>query len=196
MIKIGLTGGIGSGKTTVCRVFRAMDVPVYEADKEARRLMESDEQIIHSIGTAFGSRAYLEGKLNRAYISELVFKDKALLSKLNAIVHPVVHQDFHTWSLNFSTEAYLIEEAAILFESGGAKKMDYTIFVQSNVQTRIERVMARDNTREEEVKERMNSQMNDIEKQNMADFIIFNEIGSMILPQIVDLHNRFLELNK
>ncbi|MEX0981993.1 MAG: dephospho-CoA kinase [Bacteroidales bacterium] len=196
MLKIGLTGGIGSGKTTVCSVFRELGVSVYDADSEARRLMESDAEIVRLITSLLGPNAYRKGRLNRIFTAEAVFSDKQRLAALNAIVHPAVQQDFDKWALGKSSEPYVIREAAILFESGGAAAMDYTIFVKAGINTRISRVVERDQVAADQVQARIDSQMNDKEKEDLSDFIINNEINSMILPQIVDLHNKFLKLNR
>ena len=195
MLKIGLTGGIGSGKTTVCSVFRELGVSVYDADIEAKRLMESDAGVVRQITSLLGPNAYITGRLNRSFIAEVVFSDKQKLDVLNAIVHPAVRQDFDKWTLGKTGEPYIIKEAAILFESGGAAAMDYTIFVKATIRTRIDRVVERDQVSPDQVQARIDSQMDDKEKEKLSDFIINNEINSMILPQIVDLHNKFLKLN-
>ena len=196
MLRIGLTGGIGSGKTTVCNVFRELGVSVYDADNEAKRLMESDAGLIRLITNLLGPNAYHKERLNRKFIGEVVFSDKEKLEALNAIVHPAVQQDFDKWSMDKSNEPYVIEEAAILFESGGAASMDYTIFVKADIKTRIDRVVERDHVSDDQVRARIDSQMDDRKKEELSDFIINNEINSMILPQIVDLHNKFLKLNR
>jgi dephospho-CoA kinase len=195
MLKIGLTGGIGSGKTLVSSVFRELGVPVYEADKEARRLMESDADVIRGVKGLFGEAAYADGKLSREHLAGEVFGDNDLLGQLNRIVHPAVRKDFDRWTRQYSTHAYVLEEAAILFESGSATAMDYTVFVKAETSTRITRVMERDQVTEAEVRLRMERQMNDREKELLADFVIYNDNDSMILPQIVDLHNKFIDLN-
>lgn len=196
MLKIGLTGGIGSGKTVVSNVFRALGVPVYIADYEAKRLMQSDPVIIRSVRKLLGERSYQDGVLNREYIGEYVFKDSEKLAQLNAIVHPAVHADFEQWTKSFEGEPYVIEEAAVLFESGGAERMDYTIFVRAALETRVERVVKRDQATEDRVMDRIRNQMDDDSKEKLADFVIINEIDSMILPQIVDLHHTFLKINR
>ncbi len=196
MLKIGLTGGIGSGKTLVSSVFKEFNISVYNADTEAKRLMETDPDIIRLIKSLLGPKSYQRGKLNRKYVSEVVFTDKDKLESLNSIVHPAVRREFEKWALGKVSEPYVIEEAAILFESGGAETMDYTIFVKAGINTRINRVVERDHVSPEQVRRRIKHQMDEREKEKLADFIINNEIGSMILPQIVDLHNKFLKLNR
>ena len=195
MLKIGLTGGIGSGKTLVGSVFQKLGISIYNADFEAKRVMETDPEIIRLVRSLLGSKAYSNKKLNRSYIGEIVFADEEKLEALNSIVHPAIAQDFNTWAMGRSSEPYVICEAAILFESGIAKMMDYTIFVKAELYTRIDRVVERDHVTADQVRARIDMQMDDTEKEKLADFIINNEINSMILPQIVDLHNKFLKLN-
>lgn len=196
MLKIGLTGGIGSGKSYVGKIFGEMNIPVYEADREARRLMEKDSAIRDSVVSLFGNKAYEEEKLNNTYIGSIVFNDRIMLDRLNAIVHPAVQDDFLKWAETRADYPYVIEEAAILFESGAAKNMDYIIFVKADLETRIERVMKRDQVSREVVQNRIKNQGGDREKEKLADFIINNDNDSMILPQIVDLHNTFCKYSK
>jgi dephospho-CoA kinase len=195
MLKIGLTGGIGSGKTYISGVFRELGIPVYHADAEAKRIMENDPAVRRLIKSLLGPDSYINGKLNREYIGQVVFSDKKKLEALNSIVHPAVQQDFNNWSQDHSEQPYIIKEAAILFEAGGAEEMDHTIFVKAKIETRIARVVERDQVSELMVMDRIDKQMDDHEKEKLADFVINNEIGSMILPQIVDLHNKFLKIN-
>ena len=195
MLKIGLTGGIGSGKTLVGEVFAALKVPVYVADQEARRLMETSPVLRNSLDKLFGSKAFKGDNLDRRYIGEIVFNDKRMLTSLNKIVHPAVHADFERWAEQYRDLPYVMEEAAVLFESGGAKRMDKTFFVKAAEQTRIRRVMARDNVSGEQVLARIRNQWSDEKKEKLADFIIYNENDSMILPQIVDLHQDIIKLN-
>ena len=196
MLKVGLTGGIGSGKTLAGSVFRALGVPVYLADDEAKRLMQSQPELISSVRKLFGPRAYVDRKLNREYIGGIVFNDHDMLKQLNALVHPAVQADFEQWSKKNTDKPYVIEEAALLFEAGAAKQMDYTVFVRAGIETRIERVINRDHVSREHVLSRIRNQMDAAEKEKWADFVIINEIGSMILPQIVDLHQKLLNLNR
>jgi len=192
MLKIGLTGGIGSGKSYVSRIFKTLGIPVYDSDQEAKRLMMENEELVLGIKDIFGAKAYSGEHLNRTYISEQVFNDKQLLSSLNSIVHPAVHEDFMNWSEQQDDKPYLIKEAAILFETGGYKLLDHTILIVADEQTRINRVVERDKVSEESVRDRINNQMSDEEKIKYADFIINNNNDSMILQQIVDLHHQIL----
>ena len=191
MLKIGLTGGIGSGKTLASKVFRELGVPVYVADTEARRLMETNQEVIDGVVRLFGPEAYSDGKLNRSKLAEIVFRDPDLLATLNRIVHPAVRTDFETWSIQHTEKVYVVEEAAILFESGGHAFMDYIIFVKADMEQRIMRVMNRDHISRAQVEQRIARQMPEEEKEKLSDFIIYNDNDSMILPQIVDLHHRF-----
>jgi len=193
MLKIGLTGGIGSGKTFVSMIFRELNIPVYEADKEARRLMETSTRLINSIKNEFGEESYSNSRLNRSYLADIVFKNADKLQTLNMLVHPVVHADFESWCNQYIDRSYVVEEAAILFETGAAAKMDYIVYVKADLETRIKRVIDRDGLSREEVMHRISRQGNEYDKEKSADFIISNDIDSMILPQIVDLHNRFLK---
>ncbi len=192
MLNIGLTGGIGSGKSYVGRIFETLGVPVYDSDQEAKRLMVESEELRKGIVEIFGSKAYKGEELNRTYISELVFTNKQLLSSLNDIVHPAVHNDFLNWTKEQEEKPYFIKEAAILFETGGYKLLDQNILVLADEHTRIDRVVERDHVSEESVRDRMNNQMSDDEKIKYADFIIYNNNDSMILQQIVNLHHKIV----
>ena len=192
MLKIGLTGGIGSGKSFVSRIFKTLGIPVYDSDQEAKRLMMESEELVQGIKNIFGTKAYNGEHLNRTYISEQIFTDKQLLSSLNGIVHPAVHEDFMNWSEQQDDKPYIIKEAAILFETGGYKLLDHTILIVADEQTRINRVVERDKVSKESVRDRINNQMSDEEKIKYADFIINNNNDSMILQQIVDLHHQIL----
>lgn len=196
MLKIGLTGGIGSGKSFVGNVFIALGVPLYHADKEARRLMETKE-IAKRIVEILGPDAYNNGQLNREYVASVVFNDKILLDKLNSIVHPAVQKDFFMWAENISTKSsYVLEEAALLFESGSADKMNYNIFVHASEKTRVQRIMNRDRLSEKEIYKRFDNQMDPDEKQASSDFVIYNEDEQPVLKQIVDLHHHITKLKE
>lgn len=194
MIKVGLTGGIGSGKSLVARMFEILGVPVFYADKEAKLQMVSNQEIREKVSKLFGNQAYKEKELNREFIAEIAFNNPGLLEKLNEAVHPVVHQHFLKWADTLSGNAYIIEEAAILFESGANTYFDYSILVTSPESLRIVRVMNRDKVGEEKVRERMKNQFTEEKKLSLADFVIDNDIDSMVLPQVLDLHERLLSL--
>ena len=192
MLKVGLTGGIGSGKSYVSKIFKTFGVAVYDSDLQAKRLMVESEDLVNGIKGIFGRKAYSGEQLNRAYIAEKVFTDKYLLTSLNEIVHPVVEHDFISWTEKQDYKPYIIKEAAILFETGAYKLLDQNILIIADEQTRINRVMERDNVLEESVRDRIRNQMNDEDKIKLADFVIYNNIDSMILQQIVDLHDHIL----
>jgi dephospho-CoA kinase len=184
---IGLTGGIGSGKTTVARVFELLGVDVYYADIQAKKILSSDK-IKGQIISAFGN-VYKDNKLQNKKLAEIVFNDKKKLEKLNSIVHPAVEKDFEQWSKKNSGKPYLIKEAAILFESGSYKKVDkiITVFAPENI--RILRVCKRDNIDKAQVIARINNQMPDNEKIAKSDFVIKNYNGYLIIPQIIEIDN-------
>ncbi|MFC5044705.1 dephospho-CoA kinase [Aquimarina hainanensis] len=191
---VGLTGGIGSGKSTIANMFQDMGIAVYIADKEAKQLMNTDETLQAAIVDLLGEKAYQDGALNRAYIANKVFRDKALLEALNSIVHPAVAKDFNNWK-NKQKGQYVIKEAAILFENGGYKKCDYTILVVVPEEERIRRVMQRDNTTEEQVKDRMKNQWTDDQKVPFADFVIRNNNLKNTHDQVQKIHNKIILLS-
>ncbi len=170
---LGLTGGIGSGKTTVANMFRELGVPVYIADDEAKKLMNSDPLVQQKIISLFGKEAYENNTLNRKFLAGRVFGNKDLLEKLNAIVHPAVGKHFEEWK-KIQTGEYVVYEAAILFEKGGYKKCDKTLLITAPLEVKLERIMARDKSTREEIEARMNNQWPDEKKAKMADFILSN----------------------
>lgn len=188
MFSLGITGGIGSGKSLVCSVLEKLGVPVYYADQEARRLMNTDQALQKSIKVLLGEQAFRDGELNRKMVGEKVFRNPDLLKKLNHLVHPAVGNDFQTWSRRWNKQAYVVEEAAILFESGADRRMDMSVLVYAPSELRIKRVMARDGATRAEVEQRMKQQMDEDEKKRLADRIILNDEMSLLLPQIVELH--------
>ncbi|PJJ07474.1 dephospho-CoA kinase [Flavobacterium sp. 1] len=170
---IGLTGGIGSGKTTVANEFAAHGIPVYITDLEAKKLMQTDS-VLSQIRAEFGDDVFENGLLNRGKLSEIVFNDSGSLTKLNNIVHPAVKQDFKQWLLEHKKDPYIIYESAILFESGSYKECDFIINVVAPLEIRIKRVIDRDKTTREKVLERIKNQWNNEEKSSKSDFIIEN----------------------
>lgn len=195
MLRVGLTGGIGSGKSTVARIFQVLGIPVYYADDAAKRLMNQDpsvrEQIIHS----FGSESYENDLLNRHFLSSVVFNDPEKLSMLNAIVHPATIQDSMQW-MQEQSAAYAIKEAALIFESGSEKNLDYVIGIYAPEQLRIRRIMERDKVTEDQVHSRMKNQMPEDEKMRLYDFQITNDEKEMVIPQVLAIHHELLELSK
>ncbi len=196
MLKVGLTGGIGSGKTTVARVFTNLGIPVYFADIESGKLMETSSELIHSIKNLFGEDSYIGNVLNRKFIANIVFEDADKLRKLNQIVHPAVHHHFEHWAEEQQDFPYLVEEAALLFESGVWKNFDFMLLVTAPLNKRIERVMARDGVKEEDVLNRIKAQMPDEDKIPLANFLIFNDDQTMVLQQVLAFHEKMISLNK
>lgn len=194
MLKIGLTGGIGSGKTMVAKIFSFLDVPVYYADYHAKRLMMENENLRLSIMRLLGESAYKEGHLNSVFIAGKIFNDPELLQQMNALVHPAVHNDFLMWCRNFESHHYVLEEAALIYESGRSDVFDYVIVVDAPEGLRISRVMERDLVDKEEVLRRMKAQILQENKIKRADFIIKNDEERLVTPQVIDLHNKFVSL--
>lgn len=191
-MKIGITGGIGSGKTFICQLFKALAVPVYNADDEAKKLMNTDLRIRESLIATFGEATYKDGMLDRAFLAQQIFSDKEKLELVNGIVHPIVIQAARDWAEQQKAR-YSLKEAALLFESGSYKDLDYTILVTAPLSVRVQRVMERDGVTEEQVMERISKQLTDEEKIKMADFIIINDGITPLLPQVWSLHQKFLK---
>ncbi|HXH17548.1 MAG TPA: dephospho-CoA kinase [Chitinophagales bacterium] len=196
MLKVGITGGIGSGKTTVCKIFEVLGAPVYYADDRAKELMQTDLKLISEIKALFGSKAYVNGKLNRQYIASKVFSNKPLLAKLNAAVHPEVAKDAELWMSQFEDYPYVLQEAALLFESGWHRQLDKVICVYAPLDVRISRLKARDNATYEEITARMKNQMSDEQKAELSDFVIYNDNKHKLIPQVLTLHHILLDLDK
>lgn len=194
MLRVGLTGGIGSGKSVVAGFFRILGVPVYNADGEARRLMNSDPVIRQKITAAFGSESYKGTEINRSFLISHVFYNKEKLATLNSIVHPATIADAQNWMAKQSAP-YAIKEAAIIFETGSEKFLDYVIGVFAPELTRIGRVMERDSRTEEEVRKWMAMQMDEPEKMKRCDFVIYNDGTKMLIPQVLAIHRKLLEIN-
>jgi dephospho-CoA kinase len=190
-IKLGVTGGIGSGKTTVCRIFDVLRVPVFSADKEAKEIMESDDRIIRRINSIAGKDLYTNGGLDRMELATIIFNDNTLLEKVNSLVHPVVIDHFRKWMLE-QTAPYVIMEAAILFESGASKFVDRVATVVAPVEQRVERIIQRNKLSREQVMERMRNQMDDEARIKLSDYLIHNSENDMIIPAILNIHNDIL----
>ena len=190
MLKVGITGGIGSGKSTVCRVFSVLGIPVFESDKIARELMNTDTEIKQQLVDLFGTAVYLpDHTINRKYLAGIVFNNPSLLAQLNTIVHPVVRKTFFDWCEKQQTP-YIIHEAAILFESGFYKMMDKTITVITSEHERIQRVMKRDGITLEMVNERIKNQWNDQQRMELADFVIGNNDDELVIPQVIEIDKK------
>jgi dephospho-CoA kinase len=189
--KLGITGGIGSGKTSVCRVFDVLRVPVFSADSEAREIMENDNRIIRSLNAITGKDLYIAGSLDRTELATIIFNDNSLLEKVNLLVHPAVFDKFRKWVL-VQTAPYVIMEAAILFESGASKFVDRVATVVAPVEERVERVIQRNELSREQVMERMKNQMDDESRIKLSDYIINNSENDMIIPAILKIHDDIL----
>src|SRR5690606_22184874 len=195
MLKIGITGGIGSGKTTICKIFESLNVPVFNADIVAKDVMKTNVSLINSIKETFGDDSYFDnGDLNTKYIGSQVFNNQQALNKINSIVHPVTIQAFADWAKD-RRETYIIKEAALLFESGSYKDCDFNIVVLSPEHLRLKRVMRRDRVDEESVRARMSKQMPEAEKEKLADFVIINDEREALIPQVLKLHKHFIQIS-
>lgn len=192
---VGLTGGIGSGKTTVAGFFKDLNIPVYIADDAGKRLMNSSSKIRREIIEIFGQAAYNGNSPDRKFIASRVFNDPDQLEKLNRIIHPAVESDFNEW-LKEQTSEYVIYEAAILFETGSYKKCDYSILVTASQMLRIQRLQKRDNSSKEEIQERMDNQWSNEKKSRLADFIINNEELAQTKKQVEVIHDKILKAGK
>lgn len=193
MLKVGITGGIGSGKTTVCKVFELLGIPVFYADDVAKSIMQTDPVLKTALLDTFGENSYTkDGMLNRAYISSIVFNDKQELEKLNSLVHPAVLRAFDNWVLYQHESPYVIKEAALLYESGGFKMCNKSILVIAPTLIKMNRVKLRDGVSEEDIQLRMNRQFSDEIKIKYADHILNNDEKQLLIPQIIQLHQQFL----
>lgn len=190
---VAITGGIGSGKSRIVRLFSTLGIPCYQADERAKALMNNDPVLKEKICAAFGDEAYQKGNLHREYLSKIVFNDPSQLANLNGIVHPAVANDFNQWVKEQKT-AYVVKEVAILFETGGNKKADISLLVTAPEQLRIERVMQRDQCTQEEVERRMANQWSDKKKIPLADFVLQNIDWEKTQSEVNQLHKKFLLL--
>lgn len=194
MLKIGITGNIGSGKTTISKLFELIGIPVFYADEAAKTLMVTDDILIAGVKQAFGDEAYFaDGALNRKYIAGIVFNDGVQLTKLNALVHPAVFRAFDAWVATMADDVpYVLKEAAVLFESSSYKFCDKTIMVTAPLDMRIKRVTKRDSITREEVLKREARQFNEEKKIQLADYVITNNETELVIPQVLKLHEEFI----
>lgn len=196
MIRIGITGGIGSGKSTVCKVFASMGIPVNDADALAKKIIVEDKELRNDLILHFGSETYLpDGSYNRAYIAEIVFNNREKLSLLNSLVHPKVIAYGNNWANEHKAFPYIIKEAALMFESGSHLHNDFTIVVESPLDIRIERICKRDGVSESEALKRIEAQWSDKQRRENADLIIQNNHTDSVIAQVFKIHQHILQKN-
>jgi len=192
-IKVGITGGIGSGKSTVCEIFKLLGVPVFEADVVAKQLQNTNQKIKNGLISLFGEDIYTpEGLVDRKKLANIIFNSDFQIAKINELIHPVVKEEFENW-LKKQNSAYIIHEAAILFESGFYKIMDYTILVSAPEEQRIERVMKRDCINRETVMQRIKKQWSEEEKQKLASIVVHNDNKNLVIPEIIKIDKNLKE---
>lgn len=192
-LRIGLTGGIGSGKSTVARIFEVLGIPVYYADQEAKRIMHEDEKLKEQIVQHFGKNAYDKGQLNNKYLAAIVFNDRKKLELLNSLVHPATIRDSEKW-MSEQTTPYAIKEAALIFESHSQEYLDYVIGVSAPDPLRIHRTMQRDGINREAVLARMGKQIQERIKMRLCDFIVYNDEQQAVIPQVLALHEKLVKI--
>lgn len=187
--QVGITGGIGAGKSTITQIFDAIGIPIYHADVEARRLMQEDSSLVANVKALLGDLAYLpDGSLDRSYVSEQIFGTHALLVRLNGLVHPCVHEDSLKWHDRQKDVPYTLREAALIFESGSYLELDAVIHVSAPLDLRVQRVMERDKVSKSEVMERVKYQWPEERRLMLADFVINNDGTSSLINQVLDIH--------
>ncbi|HVB03695.1 MAG TPA: dephospho-CoA kinase [Chitinophagaceae bacterium] len=195
MLKVGITGGIGSGKSTVCHIFTLLGIPVYQADLAARELMESDPGLMASLRSSFGEQVYRTGKIDRQFLGRIVFTHPESLQLLNGLVHPVVLRHAQDW-INQQQGPYVIREAALMVESGAFRQVDLLVGISAPQPLRIRRAMKRDGLTREEVLQRIRQQMPEDQKMARCEYLLYNDEKQLLIPQVLDLHNQLLEKTK
>ncbi len=192
MLKIGLTGGIGSGKSTVARIFEVLGIPVYYADDAAKKLMNNDQNLQKQIIQHFGKESFINGRLNRAFLADIVFSNPAKTKLINSIIHPATIADAEKW-MQKQNAPYAIKEAALIFEANAEKNLDLIIGVSSTYELRLQRVMLRDGINKEAVEKRMQNQMDENKKMESCDFVLNNNETELLIPQVLELHKKILQ---
>jgi dephospho-CoA kinase len=195
VLRVGLTGGIGSGKSTVAQIFEVLGIPVFYADIAAKKIMNEDEELRSAITNIFGEQAYANNILDRKYISSIVFSDPAKLQQLNALVHPATKKNSDAW-MREQTSPYAIHEAALIFEAKVSDRLDLVIGVSSPIELRIKRAMGRDKVSREEVLKRMEQQLDEKVKMSKCDFVLINDEQQLLIPQVLTLHEKLIGLSK
>ncbi len=189
---MGITGGIGAGKSTIAKIFCILGIHIYDSDSRAKDLMVESDNIKSALRVLFGDESFVDGRLNRKLIAQKSFNEPKLLTQLNELVHPIVNEDFKTWVQSHSSEKYLIKEAALLFETGSYKQLDKVMLVTAPEDTRINRVVSRDSHRtEEDVRAIMAKQLPEEEKEALADVVLRNDDSGLMIPQVLKLHEQF-----
>ncbi len=192
MWKVGITGGIGSGKSYVCEVFRNLNIPVFNADDVANNIIENDPEIKVFYKNLFGNDIYGNGQLNRVKVAKKVFNDDQLLRQVNQAIHPVVFKKFNNWVKENEKHPYVIKEAAIIFESGAEKELDFVITISAPEELRLKRVMHRDQVDRKTVKARIRKQWTEEDRIKHADFVIVNDEKTLLLPQVLEIHQKLI----
>lgn len=192
-LKVGITGGIGSGKSLITQIFSTLEIPIWDADAEAKKLMNENVEMKSSLIQTFGEKVFLQGKLDRKYLAAIVFNDAFQLEKLNAIVHPLTMKASDEWMATQQTP-YAIKEAALFFESGTAAGLDFIIGVYAPETIRLQRAMHRDQADRESIKKRMSYQIDEELKMKLCDVVIFNDEQHMVLPQVLEIHKKLLKI--
>lgn len=192
MLKIGLTGGIGSGKSTVAKIFNTLGIPIFDADTAAKNIMQNNAKVKAQLINAFGREIFAQDSLNKKYLAEIVFKDNSKLKLLNSITHPATIEAARNW-IDKQSAPYIIKEAALLFEAKSASDLDFIIGVESPLKLRIQRAMQRSNISKEAVMQRIEKQMDNDKKMQLCDFVIVNDEQQALLPQVLALNAKFID---
>ncbi|MCF8370638.1 MAG: dephospho-CoA kinase [Bacteroidales bacterium] len=193
MIKVGITGGIGSGKSLVCEIFKCLGVPVFNSDMESKNLLSTNEGVKKGLIHSFGAQIYSSnGEIDKAVFASIIFSDEDNLRLANSIIHPAVASRFHDWCEEQERSKYVLKEAAILFESGAYKQLDLVIAILAHEAIRIERIKKRDNSSEIEIRKRIDKQWPDEKINSMADFVIQNSGNKLLIPQVLEIHKKLI----
>lgn len=192
MLRVGITGGIGSGKSHICKAFERLGIPVFYADDEVKKMYDDTPEVHAQLIAAFGENIYSNGALNKPLLAQKVFSNSNALQKLNAIAHPAVEKRFTKWCAKQKNVPYVLQEAALMFESNAHKLMDKIITVSSPVEVRLARVAERDRSTREEILQRMAHQLSDDERSSRADFVVVSDGVAPLLPQIIKIHEALL----